>query len=91
MKSKLLLSLLFVSGLAACSSAPKYANDNISPAPVYKLRNYDGPEAMDGQLVVQLSKQCVFNKMRPNISYLAVRTDQGKTLVPVSVICEPLE
>jgi hypothetical protein len=90
MRIKLLLPLLVVSSVVGCSSSPKYANDNITPAPVYKLKNYDGPEAMNNQEVVQASKQCIFNKMRPNVSYLSVRTDQGKTLVPVSVICEPM-
>lgn len=75
--------------VAACSSNQvKYANDTISNAPVYKLKNYDGPEAMDSNEVLNMSKQCILNKMRPNVSYLSVRSDQGKVQVPVSVICE---
>jgi len=56
---------------------------------VYKLQGYKGPEAMGSQEVVEASRQCIMNKMQPNVHYLAVRTDQGKTMVPVNVICNP--
>ena len=56
---------------------------------VYHLQGYKGPEAMDNQEVVQASKEFIFNRMRPNVTYLMVKTDQGKTRVPVSVSCEP--
>jgi uncharacterized lipoprotein YmbA len=56
---------------------------------VFRLQNYTGPEAMDSQEVVQASRECIFSKMRPVVSYLMVKTDQGKVRVPVSVICEP--
>ena len=78
MKNILLCGI--VVSLAACSTGAP---------PVYKLKGYAGSEAMDNQEVVQASKQCLFNKLRPNVNYLSVRTDQGKTLVPVSVSCEP--
>ena len=57
---------------------------------LYKLRNYDGPEAMDTDEVIQASKQCIYVKMRPVVVYLSVRTEQGKLKVPVSVNCEPM-
>lgn len=78
MKALLLCGVLI--SLVGCSS---------TAPPVYKLKGYSGPEAMDNQEVVQASRQCITNKLRPNVNYLAVRTDQGKTLVPVSVTCEP--
>ena len=87
MKSKLLLSLLFVSGLAACSSN-KVPDDFTKDGQVYKLHNYNGPEAMSQPEVVQASKQCLFAKMRPNVHYLNVKTDQGRVMVPVNVTCE---
>jgi len=54
----------------------------------YKLKGYNGPEAMDNNEVVMASKQCIINKMRP-INYLSVKTDHGRVLVPVSVNCNP--
>ena len=82
MKSRLLLSLLVVIGAVGCAS-----NEVVKPT-VYKLQNYVGPEAMQPNEVVQASKQCHFAKMKPNVHYLTVKTDQGKVMVPVSVICE---
>ena len=82
MKSKLLLSLLVVIGAVGCAS-----NEVVKPT-VYKLQNYTGPVAMVANEVVQASKQCMFAKMKPNVHYLSVKTDQGKVMVPVSVICE---
>jgi len=45
---------------------------------------------MDNNEVVQQSKQCIYAKMHPNITYLSVHTEQGKVLVPVGVYCEPI-
>jgi len=56
---------------------------------VYKLQGYKGPEAMENIEVVQASRECIQNRLRPNVSYLMVKTDQGKVRVPVSVSCEP--
>jgi len=55
----------------------------------YRLQGYKGPEAMENMEVMQASRDCITNRMRPNVSYLMVRTDQGKVRVPVSVTCEP--
>jgi hypothetical protein len=88
MKTKYLLCIALLSGLAACSSTPKYANDNIAEAPTYRLKNYNGPEAMSNEEVTQASKQCIFAKMKPNVHYLSVKTDQGRVSVPVNVTCE---
>jgi hypothetical protein len=87
MKSKLLLSLLVVTGAVGCANNPKVDETLVKPT-VYKLQNYTGPEAMGSNEVVQASKQCMFAKMKPNVHYLSVKTDQGRVMVPVSVICE---
>ena len=87
MKSKLLLSLLVVTGVVGCANNPKVDETLVKPT-VYKLQNYTGPEAMGSNEVVQASKQCMFAKMKPNVHYLSVKTDQGRVMVPVSVICE---
>jgi hypothetical protein len=87
MKSKLLLSLLLVIGLSACSSS-KSPDDFTKTGQVYKLKNYTGPEAMQNTEVVQASKQCLYAKLRPNVHYLNVKTDQGRVMVPVNVTCE---
>lgn len=74
--------------MAGCAS--KAPPPPILPVePVYKLRNYDGPEAMTSEEVFIKSRECVMNRMRPNVHYLYVATDQGKAPVPISVICSP--
>lgn len=72
------LLLLFLLLLPACSSAP-----------TYKLKGYDGPEAMQRSEVVQASKECVRAKMKPNVEYTTQRMENGKVLVPINVHCEP--
>jgi hypothetical protein len=98
MKNLLCLTVIGLS-LVGCASehgavnAPvtvQSDNEYLKDTKVYKLQGYKGPEAMDNSEVLMASKQCIYNKMRPNVSYLSVRTDQGKVLVPVSVICEPI-
>jgi hypothetical protein len=64
--------------LVACSSAP-----------TYKLKGYEGPEAMHRTEVVQASKECVRAKMRPNVEYTVQKMENGKVLVPINVHCEP--
>ena len=97
MKLKLLAILITIM-VAGCStpSTPTQPTVAVPPAKaeypkdgVFRLQNYTGPEAMDSQEVVQASRECIFSKMRPVVSYLMVKTDQGKVRVPVSVICEP--
>jgi starvation-inducible outer membrane lipoprotein len=64
--------------LAACSSAP-----------TYKLKGYEGPEAMQRMEVIQASKECVRAKMKPNVEYTTQKMENGKVLVPINVHCEP--
>jgi hypothetical protein len=56
---------------------------------VYKLQNYKGPEAMDSNELAMHSRECVLSKLRPRVTYVSVRAEAGKILVPVSVNCEP--
>jgi hypothetical protein len=100
---KLIASGLVVSLLTGCAStfetSSKVGNSigHNSPEkvamivnPVYKLNNYNGPDAMDRNEAIQAAKQCLFAKMRPNVEYVSVRTDVGsKVMVPVNVHCEP--
>lgn len=65
---------------------------NMPKAPetdVYKLQNYKGPEAMDSNEMAVHSRECVLSKLRPRVTYVSVRAEAGKILVPVSVNCEP--
>jgi len=65
---------------------------NMPKAPesdVYKLQNYKGPEAMDSNELAMHSRECVLSKLRPHVTYVSVRAESGKILVPVSVNCEP--
>ena len=87
MKSKLLLCLLVAVGVSGCASKST-TEDYTANSPVYKLKGYNGPEAMQNTEVVQASKQCIFAKLRPNVHYLNVKTDQGRVMVPVNVTCE---
>lgn len=78
MKCKLLIfvPLLFVVG---CSSTP-----------VYKVKGYDGPEAMHRNEVVQAAKECVRAKLKPSVEYTSQKVNTGgRVLVPVNVHCEP--
>ena len=94
------LSLIMMVTLAGCSSSPERQQIKTSqnyvvtqstepPAPVYKLRNYQGPEAMDSDEVLAASRQCILIRMRPQVTHVTVRTEAGKLRVPVSVSCEP--
>lgn len=93
MKSLLAVAAMALALVGCASSKPEtlYGPSAYKPPEdgVYKLQGYKGPEAMGSQEVVEASRQCIMNKMQPNVHFLAVRTDQGKTMVPVSVICQP--
>ena len=103
MKTLILLPLIFIT---ACGTSkppliipappppePAYRMAPPPPQPpqtIYKLRNYDGPEAMEPSEVRQAQKLCIMAKMQPVTHFLSVRTDVGsKVQVPVSVTCEP--
>jgi len=69
---------------------PMPSNTTVNPAPIiYKLKGYEGPEAMSTQEVRQAQKLCILSKMQPVTQYITVRTDTGsKVQVPIGVDCE---
>lgn len=96
MNAKLISAITITVVLAGCStfgSSTSHEPVRVVEGPdskgTYRLQGYKGPEAMENIEVMQASRDCIVNRMRPNVSYLMVRTDQGKTRVPVSVVCEP--
>ena len=73
---KKVLAVLSLLSLAACSST-------------YKVKGYEGPEAMHRTEVIQSSKECVRAKMKPNVEYTTQKMENGKVLVPINVHCDP--
>ena len=71
------------------SEAPN-PNTTLNPKPtIYKLKGYEGPEAMSPEEVRQAQKHCIMSKMQPITQFLSVRIDTGsKVQVPVGVVCE---
>ena len=96
MNAKLVLSLVMVASLAACSTtktaegpAPIPQREVGSyPGPVLKLKNYEGPEAMEDQQVLMAQRNCILNKMISMNHEVQVRTEYGKTPVTVRVSCQ---
>lgn len=91
MKALILIPLI---ALTACSaSKPPYVLAPTPPGPpqtIYSLRNYQGPEAMEGHEVRQAQRLCIMSKMQPVTHYITVKTDVGSRVqVPVGVVCEP--
>jgi hypothetical protein len=95
MNAKLITLIVITATLAGCAGGPTLSHNPVKVVEgpdvkgTYRLQGYKGPEAMENMEVMQASRDCIVNRMRPNVSYLMVRTDQGKTRVPVSVVCEP--
>ena len=94
MNAKLVLSLVMGASLAACSTTKtaegpvKQERDVGSyPGPVLKLKNYDGPEAMETEQVLMAQRNCILNRMIPMNHEVQVRTEYGKTPVTVRVSC----
>jgi hypothetical protein len=78
MKAKVVVPVLIGLLAVGCSSTPNY-----------KLKGYQGPEAMTRNEVVQASKDCIRARLKPNVEYVTQRSDGGKVLVPINVHCEP--
>lgn len=101
---KAYIPLLAVAALTACGTAQPPAphaavversthidsNTVASTRPtIYRLKGYEGPEAMSAEEVRQAQKHCILSKMQPFTQYLTVRIDTGtKVQVPVGVVCE---
>jgi hypothetical protein len=84
MELKMKFKLLVIAGaitLSGCSSAP-----------VHKLSGYDGPEAMHRKEIVQASRECTKENMRPNVEYVAQKINSGgRVLIPINVHCDPVD
>jgi hypothetical protein len=78
MNSKVVVPVLVGLLIVGCSSTP-----------TYKLKGYQGPEALSRNEVVMASKECIRARLKPNVEYVTQRTDGGKVLVPINVHCEP--
>lgn len=101
MKVKLLVSIAAVILVTGCASTQQNHAASVQQAvalqqaassnepQLYKLQNYKGPEAMDSNELAMHSRECVLSKLRPRVTYVSVRAEAGKILVPVSVNCEP--
>jgi PBP1b-binding outer membrane lipoprotein LpoB len=56
--------------------------------PVHYPKGFKEPESMHRTEVIQATRQCINAKMKPNIEYLAVKTDQGRVITPINVHCD---
>ena len=54
----------------------------------HTIKGYEGPKALDRAQVVQGARDCVNNRMKPSVVYLAQKTDHGVVPVPVDVHCD---
>ena len=54
-----------------------------------KLEGYKGPELMQRNEVTFATRDCINNRMRPNVQYATQKTDFGTVMLPVYVNCEP--
>jgi hypothetical protein len=88
MKKSLLSILVLSVFVTGCASTKSLSEQEKTSNDVYKLQNYKGPEAMDSNEVAMHSRECVLVKLRPRVTYVTVRAEAGKILVPISVNCE---
>ena len=52
------------------------------------IKGYEGPKALDRAAVVQGSRDCINNRMKPSVVYLSQKTEHGVVPVPVDVHCD---
>lgn len=51
-------------------------------------KGYTGPESMHRTEVIQATRQCINAKLRPQVEYLPVKTEQGRVITPINVHCD---
>jgi uncharacterized lipoprotein YajG len=74
---KYIITPLVLTVLASgCASNPHYP------------KNFTEPTTMHRTEVIQANRQCIQAKMKPNIEYLAVKTEQGRVITPINVHCD---
>jgi hypothetical protein len=73
---------LIVTVLASgCASSP-------SQPPKHYPREFTEPTSMHRTEVIQAVRQCVNAKLKPQIEYLPVKTEQGRVITPIQVHCD---
>jgi hypothetical protein len=73
----ILITTVLTSG---CASNPSQ--------PVHYPKNFTEPETMHRTEVIQAVRQCITAKLKPQIEYLPVKTDQGRVITPINVHCD---
>jgi hypothetical protein len=58
-------------------------------AETYTIKNFNGIVALTPYEVLQGSKGCILNKMKPRTEFIYLQTQYGKVSVPISVYCDP--
>lgn len=71
-----LISTLLASGCAS------------NPVPKNYPKEFTEPTTMHRTEVIQAVRQCVNAKLKPQIEYLPVKTDQGRVITPINVHCD---
>jgi hypothetical protein len=72
-----LITTVLASGCASNSSQPKHYP-----------KEFSEPTTMHRTEVIQAVRQCVNAKLKPQIEYLPVKTDQGRVITPINVHCD---
>jgi len=74
-------ALVLTCALSGCASNP-------SQPPKTFPKGFTEPETMHRTEVIQAVRQCINAKMKPQIEYLPVKTDQGRVITPINVHCD---
>jgi PBP1b-binding outer membrane lipoprotein LpoB len=51
-------------------------------------KEFSEPTSMHRTEVIQAVRQCISAKLKPNVEYLSVKTNQGVVTTPVNVHCD---
>jgi hypothetical protein len=81
MKYIITSTLVLTCALSGCASNP-------SQSPKTYPKGFTEPETMHRTEVIQAVRQCITAKLKPQIEYLPVKTDQGRVITPINVHCD---
>ena len=73
--------LVLTCALSGCASNP-------SQVPMNYPKGFTEPETMHRTEVINAVRQCINAKMKANIEYLPVKTEQGRVITPINVHCD---
>ena len=79
MKYIITSTLVLTCALSGCAS---------NPVPKNYPREFTEPTSMHRTEVIQAVRQCITAKLKPQIEYLPVKTDQGRVITPIQVHCD---